>query len=182
LKLESAVSFHLRIIVGLIGIITLIVLTFLGSIGYITPSDAQNIYNDLNNTLQNISPFGIFKNNFSISVMMIIPFIGAILAAIIAYNTGQAFAAISIVRFGSNMGGKLFLLTMLFPHFWLEYISYGFATAQSIIFLYVLIKAIKNKKYDILLTEFFITLLIVGIVAGLLLTGAIIEYSLISHQ
>ncbi len=180
MRLESALPLHLRIIIGLISIITLILITFWGSIGYISLSEAQSVYNELNNTLQNISPISIFNNNFKISMIMIIPLIGAILSAIIAYNTGQAFAAISIVKYGSNVGGKLFLLTMLFPHFWLEYISYGFATAQSIIFLYILIKAIKNKNYNILLTELLITLLIIGIAAALLSTGAIIEYGLIS--
>lgn len=183
MKIESALPFYIRIIAGVIGIILLIGVTYWGSIGYISISDANNMYNDLNKTFQNINgPLDIFKNNFFLSTLMVIPLIGAFLAMAIAYNTGQAFAAISIVKYGSNLGGKLFLFSMFLPHFWFEYISYGFATAQSLIFVFSLIKALKNKKYGILLTELFITIIIIGMVAVLLLTGAVIEYSLIAQR
>ena len=181
MKIESSLPFYIRIIIGVLGIVLLIGVTFWGSIGYISANDAQNMYNDLNKTVQSISgPLDIFKNNFFLSTLMIIPFIGIFLAMVIAYNTGQAFAAISIVKYGSNLGGKLFLLTMFFPHFWFEYISYGFAAVQSLIFVYSIIKALKIKKYEVLLTELLITVIIIGMVAALLLIGAIIEYNLIT--
>ncbi|MEM3833120.1 MAG: stage II sporulation protein M [Thermoprotei archaeon] len=179
--MESALPFYIRIIIGIIGIILLIGVTFFGSVGYISVSDAQNMYNDLNRTIQGINgPLDIFKNNFLLSTLMIIPLIGIFLAMVIAYNTGQAFAAISIVKYGSNLGGRLFLLTMFFPHFWFEYISYGFAAVQSLIFVYSIVKALKTRKYGIVLTELFITIIIIGIVAAFLLIGAIIEYNLIT--
>jgi len=101
---------------------------------------------------------------------MFIPIIGPILGFGILYNTGIALGAISSVQ-GYPVAVDLLSL-VLTPVFWLEFTAYSAAIATSI----WLTRRLIQRRW----LELKNTAILIGICAGILIMGAIVEVWLIT--
>jgi Integral membrane protein DUF95. len=107
----------------------------------------------------------IFINNFSLTLLMFIPLIGAGIGLFIMYNTGVGLAAIATVQgYPAYLGIASLIIN---PIFWLEFVSYSIAMASSI----WLIRRLLQERWG----ELKWTAASIGVCALLLILGAIIE-------
>ena len=155
------------------------VLTVVGSFIPLNHQDAQTISSNLNSTLNqhksdNTLTEYIFLNNFGICLLMFVPVLGVVLGLTILFNTGVALGAIASVQGYPVWIGLLSL--MLTPVFWLEFTAYSIAIAESI----WLVRRLLKFKWPIIRHELRNALIFIGICAGILIVGAIVEVLLIN--
>jgi uncharacterized membrane protein len=119
-------------------ILIFVVIMILSSLATLTPMDeqtAKKTYNDVNQTVSTLAANDavlqfIFGQNFMITLLMFVPFIGPILGFIIFYNSGVAIGAEGIaLGFPHTLSP---LLVILNPIGWLEFTAYSTAIAGSI--------------------------------------------------
>jgi hypothetical protein len=152
-----------------------ILATTIGSMFPLSSSDAIAIGQSLNATLNenqanNTLVQFIFINNFSICLLMFIPIAGAALGMFILFSTGVALNAIATTQgFPTYIALASLAVT---PIFWLEFIAYSIAMAESI----WLFRRLTQKRWR----ELKWTALFIGSCAGLLAFGSIIEVWIIT--
>lgn len=112
----------------------------------------------------------IFINNFMISLMIFVPFIGPLIGGYVIYTTGRVIGAVAV----SSGLPSIFLisLTIFAVYGLLEFLAYGLAFTQSLTLAYGMVKRRLGTEYPWLLVS-------VAGVALLLLAAAAIEYLLI---
>ena len=150
-------------------------LTLIGSLIPVSSQTAQQVSNQLNQTVNQNKASGtlpeyIFQNNFSICLLMFIPFIGPILGFFILFDTGYALSAIAQVQGVPSL--LLIFAELLTPVFWIEFTAYSIAISESI----WLARRLMQKR----VWELKNTAILIGVCAGLLAVGAIVETWLIS--
>jgi hypothetical protein len=149
--------------------------TGIGSYIPISHFDAQSISNNVNATVTQHKSNGtlteyIFLNNFLICLLMFVPFIGTIAGMAIIFNTGIALGAIATVQ-----GYPPFVALIseaILPVFWLEFIAYSVAMAESI----WLSRRLTQGHWR----ELKNTAILIGICAAILIVSALIEVYLIN--
>jgi stage II sporulation SpoM-like protein len=151
------------------------ILTVIGSLIPVSHQDAQQVSNQLNQTLNQHKASGtlpeyIFLNNFSICLVMFIPIIGPIIGFFILFDTGYALSAIAQVQGVPSL--LLIFAELLTPVFWIEFIAYSIAISESI---WLLRRLLQKRVW-----ELKNTVILIGACAGLLALGAIVETWLIS--
>jgi len=161
-------------------------LTLIGSLVPLSPQYAKEINDSINQTrnqgLENgtLIP-AIFLNNFGICLLMFIPIAGALLGGFILFNTGLAFSAEIQVQSATASSTSLpnispitaiIALAVFGLVFALEYISYSIGIAESI-WLY---RRLRQRRWG----ELKNAAILIGIVAALLIVGAVVETWLIS--
>jgi uncharacterized membrane protein SpoIIM required for sporulation len=152
-----------------------VLVTILGTLVPLSAQEANQISNDINQTLTSNQASGtlpqyIFLNNFSINLLMFIPIIGPLLGFLILFSTGIALGAIASVQgYPALLGLALLGLT---PVFWLEFVSYSIGITESI----WLFRRLRQRRWR----ELKNTGILIGICAILLLIGAIVETLIIS--
>jgi uncharacterized membrane protein SpoIIM required for sporulation len=115
--------------------------TLLGAIAKVSPAEAQDMINKMETLEETIEVAGvplIFGNNLIYCLIMFVPVLGPISGLYVLYSTGLVLAAMS-----SSAGINPFLLlTMLFlyPHAWMEYLSYSLAISESFWLLYSIVR------------------------------------------
>ena len=171
----NASSKRKRIYLTTLVFIIAAIVTVIGSFIPINSHDASLITNDLNQTLNSHKSNGslteyIFFNNFSICLLMFVPLIGPIIGFLILGNTGIALGAISSVQGYPVWIGLLSLV--LTPVFWLEFTAYSTAMAEGI----WLTRRLMQRRWLTLKS----TAILIGICAGILIVGAIVEVWLIT--
>lgn len=159
------------IFVFLIGL----VVTVIGSYIPLSSKDAYTLSNQVNQTLNenranNTLTQYIFINNFSISLLMFIPIVGAALGMFILFDTGLALGAIAATQ-GYPAWISLASLVIT-PVFWLEFAAYSIAMAESI----WLFRRLTQKRWR----ELKWTGMFIGVCAALLIIGAVVEVWLIN--
>ncbi|MGI0025891.1 MAG: stage II sporulation protein M, partial [Nitrososphaera sp.] len=130
--------------------------------------------------IEGIDQYGIFFNNFRISLAMFIPAAGAGTGAFVGFATGTVFSAIAEQTPGlSNIPPLLIFIT---PFGIMELFVYALAMSRSGI---LIVRIVKDKPwrpdqrrmfYGNTLKPTFIEL---GIVAAVLFAAAIIEWEII---
>jgi hypothetical protein len=151
-------------------LVVAIIALLIGSTATLSHDDAVARSNILNQTLNralasNNLTETIFINNFSLTLLMFIPLIGAGIGLFIMYNTGVALSALSTVQ-GYPVSFAIEQL-MINPIFWLEFVSYSIAIASSI----WLIRRLLQERWG----ELKWTAAYIGACALLLALGAVIE-------
>ncbi len=153
--------------------------TVAGMFVQLPPQEAQAIYDQLNQTatspglLQNI-----FINNFPLCLLMFIPLAGIGIGLFILFSTGMAFRAVFDIQAASGLSSSaaaadvtastaILLLIAVGVVFVLEYVSYSIAMTESV----WLFRRILQKRFG----ELKITALLIGLVALLLIIGAVVE-------
>ena len=150
--------------------------TMVGTSMPVTREQANEINNDLNQTVQSLSENNallqyILGNNFMICLIMFVPIFGPIFGFYVLYNTGTVVGAIAIAgNFPPLLG---FLALLLTPVAWLEFFAYSTAIAESV----WLVRRILQRRIR---HELVNASILIAICALLLLSGAIIETALIS--
>jgi hypothetical protein len=165
--------------------------TLIGVLVPVSPETAQIISNELNQTLtegqsRGTLDFDIFFNNFPLCLLMFIPLVGFFAGMFILFSTGQAFRAIFEVQMANgattatpdmSMAAVTVVLVLVgvAAVFLLEYISYSIGMAESI----WLFRRILQNKWR---SELKWLAIFIGIVALLLVIGAIVETATLSLQ
>jgi hypothetical protein len=157
--------------------------TLIGLLVPPSPQEAQLIYNQLNTTLAQGSAHNtlvpdIFLNNFPICLMMFIPLAGLGIGMFILFSTGQAFRAIFDIQAASGAATStatnvspataFWALILVAAVFLFEYVSYSIAMTESV----WLFRRILQNRWK---SELKPLLILIGIVALLLIVGAIVE-------
>jgi hypothetical protein len=167
----------------IVSIIMVFIVAFIATvIGSVLPIDSQTantISTTLNQTLaqhqiDNTLVQYIFLNNFSICLLMFVPIVGAALGLLILFDTGVALAAIATTQGYPVWIGLLSLVVT--PIFWIEFVSYSLAMAESI----WLFKRLISLKCPIVRRELRWLVIFIGTTAGLLALGAVIEVLIIN--
>jgi len=149
----------------------------MGALSKVNYSEAQVIIEDfekMEDALQTAGIQLIFGNNMMYCLVMFIPFAGPIGGLYVLYSTGKVLAAWS-----STLGTDpmlLFLSLMIYPHAWMEYVSYSLAVSESMWLSFCMLK----YRFRGLRAEIINTAKYISICAVLLLIGAFIEVALIT--
>ncbi len=116
----------------------------------------------------------IFGNNFMISLIGFIPIVGPIFESYVLYSTGVIITA--YVTYTNQPGSPLllFLVLLVFPFTWLEFLAYSSAMSESFWLLWRLIQ--RRGKGEI--KNFC---MMISMCAVMLLLAAIIEVAIISY-
>jgi uncharacterized membrane protein SpoIIM required for sporulation len=152
-----------------------VIVTTIGSAIPLSSQDAYTISNQVNQTLNenrsnnNLTEY-IFQNNFLICLVMFVPVAGAALGLFILFSTGVALGAIASTGGYPVYIGLLSLAVT--PVFWLEFIAYSIAMAESI---WLFRRLMQRRWRELKWTGIFI-----GICAALLIVGAVVEVWLIT--
>ena len=161
--------------------------TIAGTLVPISQQDAQVISDQLNQTVTQGTSGGtlipdIFINNFSLCLLMFIPLAGLGIGLFILFSTGMAFRAVFEIQAANGLSGAstsninpstaILGLVLIGAVFLLEYVSYTIAMTESV----WLFRRIMQKRWS----ELKITAAVIGIVALLLIIGAIVETYTIS--
>jgi len=113
-----------------------------------------------------------FINNAKIALGMFVPLLGVGLGIFSGFSTGMVFNAIAATSANLDIPPLLILIT---PFGLMEIVAYGLAISRSGMLFYSLLKRKHWREY--LLS----TLVEIGVVVILLLSGAIIEWEMISR-
>ena len=142
----------------------------------VSQEDAELFMEEFEELIEDIDGIGIFAHNSFIGLSMFIPGFGVGWGLFSAFQTGLAFAAIATV---SPQIASIHPLTLLYasPFGLMELIAYSLGISRSYLLIYKVIKKIPIKK--IMLDDYKIIAIEIGIVMGLLLAGGFLEAYLI---
>ena len=144
----------------------------IGSMSTVSEEDANAFMAEFEELVLDIDAFGIFIHNLTIALPMFIPGFGVAWGLFSAWSTGFAFAAIAVTAPQLSDIPPLSIL-FLSPFGLMELVAYSFGISRS----FILIRAI-IKKID-LVPFIKPTLIEIGIMVGLLLTGGYLEFYMI---
>lgn len=147
-----------------------LIITIAGVLTPLSPSEASDIKQELEQMRENISVQLIFGNNFMICLAMFIPVAGPVFGCYVLYSTGVVIAAESLSEGLPPL--IVFLFLFAFPFTWLEFLAYSIAFAQSVWLTRRIIQH-RGKR------ELVNTCILISICAVMLLIAAIIETALI---
>ena len=155
-----------------------LIVTVAGSLVPLEAQEASQISDELNQTVTSLGEEGvltqfIFGNNLFICLLMFAPVIGPLFGFYALFNTGVVVGAIATAE-GYPLA-LVFLSLVLTPVFWLEFIAYSIAIAESV-WLFRRILQGWSRGWRELKTAGFL----VSVCAVVLLLGAILEVALIS--
>ena len=164
-----------RIITIIIAFIISIIITTAGTLTLFKEQEANEINNELNQEVSSLKENGlllqfIFGNNFMITLILFVPFIGPLIGVYVFYNTGAVIAAIATAEHLPST--LLFFALFLTPIAWLEYFAYSTAIAESV---WLARRILQHRgKHELVNASKFIS-----ICAVILLVAAITEIMLI---
>lgn len=145
----------------------------LGSMSDVDEEEAQDFLKEFEELVKDIDAIGIFTHNTTIALPMFIPGFGVGWGLFSAWSTGYAFA--SIVSTTPILAGMPPLaLLYLSPFGIMELVAYSIAISRSFILIRVIVK--KIPLYPLMKP----TVIEIGIVIGLLLSGGYLEHYMIS--
>jgi hypothetical protein len=144
----------------------------IGSMSSVSEDEANIFMSEFEELVSNIDAIGIFVHNTTIALPMFIPGFGIAWGIFAAWSTGFAFASIIVVAPQLEDIPPLSIL-FLSPFGLMELVAYSFGISRS----FILIRAI-SKKIN-LIPFIKPTLIEIGIVVGLLLTGGYLEFYMI---
>ena len=144
----------------------------IGSMTSVSEEDAEAFMSEFEELVLDIDAFGIFTHNLTIALPMFIPGFGVAWGLFAAWSTGFAFAAIitTVPEIGEIPPLSILFLS---PFGLMEITAYSIGISRS----FILIRAVIKK---VSLTSFIKpTVIEIGIVVGLLLTGGYLEFYMI---
>jgi uncharacterized membrane protein SpoIIM required for sporulation len=136
-------------------------------------SEVNDLKNRFMNQIKDIDQTGIFINNAKIGLGMFVPLLGVGLGIFSGFSTGMVFNARAATT--ANLNDISPLLILVTPFGLMEIVAYGLAISRSGMLFYSLLKRKYWREY--LLS----TLVEIGVVVILLLSGAIIEWEMIAR-
>ena len=166
-----------RILTIALVLVAITIVTGLSMLTPMTHKQAVDTTNEINQTVQTLRGIGtedlftyIFGNNFFITMLMFIPFVGPLIGFIGFYNSGVGLESEAIAL--GYPPGLYFAAEFLVPIIWLEFIAYSTAIAASIWLSARILQG--GFRHEIVNTAKFI-----AVCAVILLVSAAIETALI---
>ena len=155
--------------------------TILGTLVQLSAQDAKQLSDSTNGIITDNPTYpslvgAILLNNFKICLVMFIPIFGAVFGLFVLFSTGVGIRAILDTQSASGASAAIStispttaILALVFVGltFLLEYVSYSIGIAESI-WLY---RRLTQRRWR----ELKNTGILIGIVAALLITGALVE-------
>ena len=155
--------------------------TILGTLVQLSAQDAKQLSDSTNGVITDNPTYpslvgAILLNNFKICLVMFIPIFGAAFGLFVLFSTGVGIRAILDTQSASGASAAIStispttaILALVFVGltFVLEYVSYSIGIAESI-WLY---RRLTQRRWR----ELKNTGILIGIVAALLITGALVE-------
>jgi len=155
--------------------------TLLGTLVQLSPADAKAISDSVNNITADNPTFAsrveaIFINNFFLCLLMFIPLAGSFIGLFVLFSTGIGIRAILDTQIASGAAAAVPTISPTIAilgligvglTFLLEYVSYSIGTAESV----WLFRRLTQRRWG----ELKNTGILIGIVAALLITGALVE-------
>ena len=155
--------------------------TILGTLVQLSAQDAKQLSDSTNGIITDNPTYpslvgAILLNNFKICLVMFIPILGAVFGLFVLFSTGVGIRAILDTQSASGASTAIStispttaILALVFVGltFVLEYVSYAIGIAESI-WLY---RRLTQRRWR----ELKNTGILIGIVAALLITGALVE-------
>jgi len=165
-----------RLKLTLLAAVILIGILLLGSLIPLGDEEGRLVQEELERLGERGLELGIFLNNFMIALLGLIPFLGPPILGYAVFHTGRFLGWLGVEH---GMPPQLLIpftlnLIILTGYGILEFLGYGAAAAESLAISYY---AIRSRR--LLKRELRILPLIVGLIAGFLLAGAVIEAALI---
>jgi len=166
-----------RIITIALIFVAVTIITGLAMLTPVSHQQAVDTTNEVNQTVQTLQGVGtdtlftnIFGNNFFLTMMLFIPFVGPIIGFISFYNLGVTLESEAIAL--GYPPSLYFVAEFILPVIWLEFTAYSTAMAASI---WLSARILQNKaKHELANTAKFIS-----VCAVILLISAIIESAFI---
>jgi hypothetical protein len=146
----------------------------------LTEEESAMVREQFAELVEDIDQYGIFLNNFWISMVMFVPGLGAAFGAFVGFQTGIAYSA--IVDVTPELAIVPPQTIFLIPHGAMELFVYGMAMSRSGILMYRLAKDKPWRPgqgrpfYHASLVPTFIEM---GIAAGVLFAAALVEWAFI---
>ena len=162
-------------------LVLVIIATLLGTLVPLSTQEARQINDSVNQTVTVNKANGtlvpsIFLNNFGLCLAMFIPLVGAVFGLFVMFNTGVALGAELRVQSTSastaaaaNISATTAIIALVFfgLTFVLEFVSYSIGISESV----WLFRRLTQRRWS----ELKNTGILIGVVAVLLITGAIVE-------
>ncbi len=149
---------------------------YIGSQMEVSQEDAEAFMEEFDELIEDIDGIGIFLHNSLIALIMFVPGVGVGWGLFSGFQTGIAFAAIGVVI---PEVAEIHPLALLYasPFGIMELVAYSLGISRSYLLIYKMIKKIPFKT--IMLENYKIIAIEIGIVLGLLLAGGFLEAYLI---
>ena len=156
--------------------IVAVIITVIGSLVPVAADQAQQINNELNQTVSSASQSGslmqyIFGNNFFICLLMFVPILGPVFGLYVLFSTGVTVSAIATAQGYPSI--FVLIALVITPVFWIEFTAYSTAMAESV---WLFRRLLQGKGWR----ELRNTCIFISICAVILVVGAIVETALIS--
>jgi uncharacterized membrane protein SpoIIM required for sporulation len=175
-RLEIATTRN-RVKLMLVTLVLCFIITSAGALAQIEFSEADSITQEFQTWQDILGVVGlqiIFGNNLMHCLFMFIPGVGPFYGFYVLYSTGKVLAALGLMT-GENPL-LLFISLFIYPHAWLEYVSYSLAISENL----WLIHAARKYQTKGFRNELSTAAKVMAICAILLLIAAIAEMSIIS--
>ena len=165
-----------RLKLTLLAAVILIGILLLGSLIPLGDEEGRLVQEELERLGERGLELGIFLNNFMIALLGLIPFLGPPILGYAVFHTGRFLGWLGVEH---GMPPQLLIpftlnLIILTGYGILEFLGYGAAAAESLAISYY---AIRSRR--LLGRELRMLPLMIGLIAGFLLAGAVIEAALI---
>lgn len=144
---------------------------YAGSLFEHDPLQAQLLVDEFMESIEGIDGLGIFTHNLSLTLPMFIPGFGVAWGIFSGISTGYILSA--IITLNPEVSISPLELLFLSPFGLLEITAYSLAGSRSFLLVYKMIQKVSIRP------DARIVAMEVGIVAGLLFAGGIIEYYMI---
>lgn len=172
IPLNERLSLGDRLKYSLLATLILFIILSLSSLIPISGKEAGTLLEEAKKIIgENPTILRIWMNNMTAALLIYIPFLGIGLAGYIMFQTGRVFGAIATESGINSIMLILFAVATIYGL--IEFIAYGTALTESILFSYSIIKRSLRHELRWLLIS-------IGIVAGLLLIAATLEVTLIN--
>ena len=130
-------TFKTRIIVLLIAFVLCLAITASGAMSNVGASEAQDMagqFDKIDELLNAVGLEFIFGNNLKHCIIMFVPGLGSFYGGFVLYSTGRVLAALGVTAGVNPL--ELLITLFIYPHAWLEYLSYSLAISESFWLIY----------------------------------------------
>lgn len=169
---KNASRISKRMMVVVVVFIVTIAVTAVGAMVPLSRDDVDELGRSLNQTRNTVDSLSfldrvkyIFGNNLMICLLGFIPVFGILLELYALFSTGVVIAAMA---YGTTNPLLMLFLLFVFPHTWLEFISYSLAISGNVWLSWRIIRR-RDKK------ELFNTCIFIALCTLILLLAAFVE-------
>ena len=160
-----------RILFTIFATIILFIILGIGSAMPLSGEEAKQLMEQFEDVMKDLSTFRIFINNFTVALLSFIPFIGVGIMGFVIFQTGKFLGYIS-AQSGIHPA-LLILFAIITVYGLIEFLGYGVAVSEGIIFSYSIIKKSFRSEIKWLLIS-------IAVSAALLLAAAALESFLVN--